>query len=160
MPGNNPLGLKWNLGGKKRRNTLNMDLQGFAELAVQLDGLGGNVNRAVEDALNQAGETIGYDTQDAVAAANLPAQGRYSQGETEEAIVLNPTVEWNGSVAEIGVGFDYGKPGAGGFLITGTPRMRPDYKLEDIYTRKKYMKQLQKDMADVVLDYIKDRTNG
>ena len=142
------------------RNTLKLQLGGFQELITKLDSLQGDVKKAVTDALEQAGETIGEDTMDAVNDANLPAKGVYSKGQTKASIISNPTVHWSGNQAEIGVGFDYSKKGAGGFMITGTPRMKPDYELQKIYKRKKYMNQIQNDMADVVNDYIKEKMEG
>lgn len=142
------------------RNTLKLQLGGFQELITKLDSLQGDVKKAVTDALEQAGETIGEDTVDAVDNANLPAKGEYSKGQTKASIITNPLVHWSGNQAEIGVGFDYSKKGAGGFLITGTPRMKPDYELQKIYKRKKYMNQIQNDMADVVNDYIKEKMEG
>lgn len=142
------------------RNTLKLQIGGFQELITKLDSLQGDVKKAVTDALEQAGETIGEDTLDAVDNANLPAKGVYSKGHTKASIITNPTVHWSGNQAEIGVGFDYSKKGAGGFLITGTPRMKPDYELQKIYKRKKYMNQIQNDMADVVNDYIKEKMEG
>jgi hypothetical protein len=156
----NSTGAKWTLGGAKRRNTLQINLNAFGELLTKLEGLEGSVEEAVTDAFIQAGETIGADTQDAVANANLPASGKYSRGNTESAVVTNPEMEWSGTIAQIGVGFDYSKPGAGGFLITGTPRMRPDYALQKIYTQKRYMNQIQKDMMEVVQVYIEKKMEG
>lgn len=143
-----------------KRNTLKLDLKGFEELITKLEGLNGNVKKAVTDAMEQAGETIGEDTADAVEKSNLPAGGKYSKGTTKKAIVQNPKIIWSGTKAEIGVGFNYDKPGAGGFLITGTPRMKPDYELQKIYKRKKYMSAIQKDMTEVVNDYIEDVMGG
>ena len=60
----------------------------------------------------------------------------------------------------MGVGFDYAKKGAGGFLISGTPRMRPDYELRKMYKQKTYMRKIQQDMIDVVEDYIVDAMGG
>lgn len=142
------------------RNTLKLQLGGFQELITKLDSLQGDVKKAVTDALEQAGETIGEDTVDAVDSANLPAKGEYSKGQTKASIITNPLVHWSGNQAEIGVGFDYSKKGAGGFLITGTPRMKPDYELQKIYKRKKYMNQIQNDMADVINDYIQEKMEG
>lgn len=143
-----------------KRNTLKLDFRGFEELITKLDGLNGDVKNAVTDALEQAGETIGEDTENAVEKANLPAGGEYSKGLTKKSIIKNPKVSWSGTKAEIGVGFDYGKPGAGGFLITGTPRMKPDYELQKIYKRKKYTSAIQNDMANVINDYIDDIMGG
>lgn len=142
------------------RNTLKLQLGGFQELITKLDSLQGDVKKAVTDALEQAGKTTGEDTVDAVDNANLPAKGEYSKGQTKASIITNPLVHWSGNQAEIGVGFDYGKKGAGGFLITGTPRMKPDYELQKIYKRKKYMSQIQNDMADVINDYIQEKMEG
>ena len=89
-----------------------------------------------------------------MAPSYLPAGGKYSTGKTEATIVDNPQVEWSGSRASIEVGFDFGKPGAGGFLITGTPKMKPDKELNRMYKGKKYMKQIQDQMSEVVSEAI------
>lgn len=142
------------------RNTLKLQLGGFDDLITKLESLQGDVKGAVTDALNKAGGTIGEDTKKAVDTSNLPAEGAYSKGQTKESIVSNPHVQWSGTQAEIGVGFDYSKKGAGGFLITGTPRMKPDYALQKIYKQKKYMNGIQKDMREVVNDYIVGKMEG
>lgn len=142
------------------RNTLKLETDGFERMIDHLKQLEGDVQTAVTDALEQSGETITEDTEDAVSESNLPAGGEYSIGNTASSIV-SPKVVWiGGTHAEMGVGFDYGKKGAGGFLITGTPRMRPDYALQKIYKRKKYMKDIQQDMMDVVQDYIVEALKG
>lgn len=142
------------------RNTLKLKTDGFERMIAHLTQLDGDVQTAVTDALEQSGDTITEDTQDAVTAANLPAGGKYSSGDTADSIVT-PKVTWvGGTLAEMGVGFDYAKKGAGGFLITGTPRMQPDHALQKIYKRKRYMNQIQQDMIDVVQDYIVDALKG
>ena len=86
----------------------------------------------------------------------LPAHGKFHHvGKPTEKSIVTTEVEWDGTTAIAPVGFDYGEKGAGGLLISGTPRMEPNRKLEQIYTRKKYMRQLQEDMQEVVTDYIK-----
>lgn len=142
-----------------KRNTLNIEMSGFNELVTKLEGLNGDVKKAVTDALGQAAETIEEDTKDALKKNNLPAKGIYSTGDTERAIV-NAKVEWSGTVASVGVGFDYSKSGAGGFLITGTPRMQPDRELQKIYKQKKYMKAIQAEMQEIVMDEIKKKMGG
>ena len=142
------------------RNTLKLELSGFNELVTKLEGLTGDVKKTVTEALARAGETIGKDTAAAVQKPNLPAKGKYSQGETEKAISQKPDVIWSGVQAEIGVGFDYSKPGAGGFLITGTPRMAPDKTLKKMYTTKSYMSKVQSEMADTVQKAIKNKLGG
>lgn len=136
------------------RNTLKLDTSGFEEMLRKLDSLGGNVKKAVEDALIQSAETIQEDTIAAIEAANLPASGKYSTGTTKESIVSDSQIEWEGMIASVPVGFDFSEPGAGGFLITGTPRMQPDRALNRMYKQKRYMKQIQNDMGDVIMDYV------
>lgn len=141
-------------------SVLKLDLSGFKEMLERLDKLGGDIKNVVEDALTQAAETIADDTVDAMSTANLPAGGKYSHGETMASIVRHPVVEWQGTYASVGVGFDFDKPGAGGFLITGTPRMAPNHALQAIYKRKKYMKSIQDDMSEIVSEAIVDRMGG
>lgn len=142
------------------KNILKLDLSGFEEMLTRLDSLGGDVKNVVTDALEQCAETVEWDTKEAMANSNLPAGGKYSQGKTEKSIVENAKVTWSGTVASIGIGFDFGKQGAGGFLITGTPKMKPNYELQKIYKRKKYISDLQKDMYEIVNDAIIDKMGG
>ena len=142
------------------KNLLKLDVSGFEEYIQKLEKLEADIKPIVSDALNQAGETITDDTFDAVSYSNLPRGGEYSTGKTKESIIKNPRIKWSGTTAEIGVGFDFNKPGAGGYLITGTPRMAPDKALNRIYKSKKYMKDIQKDMIDIFQDEISRRMGG
>lgn len=142
------------------KNLLKLDVSGFEEYIQKLEKLEADLKSIVSDALNQAGETITDDTFDAVSDSNLPRGGEYSTGKTKESIIKNPRIKWSGTTAEIGVGFDFNKPGAGGYLITGTPRMAPDKALNKIYKSKKYMKDIQKDMIDIFQDEISRRMGG
>ena len=137
------------------RNTLKLDITGIERLLTELDSLGGNVKKTAELALKKAGVQIMNDTVLAVSTPNLPAQGEFSHGYTSESIVHWPKVEWDGNIAWIPVGFDFAKPGAGGFLIDGTPRMNPDTKLRQMYKGKRYMGEIQKMMQDVVWEELK-----
>ena len=142
------------------KNTLTLSTKGFEEYIEKLDKLDADLKAIVTDALEQAAETIQDDTLDAVQKANLPAQGEYSLGDTEDSIIRNAKVQWSGSIAEIPVGFDYTKPGAGGLLISGTPKMEPASQLNKIYRGKRYMSQIHKDIADVFQDEIDRRMGG
>lgn len=137
------------------RTTLKLDTSGLAPLLHKLAKMEGNVRKAVEDALEQSADTISEDTHEALSAANLPAKGIYSTGATDRSVIDDSRVRWeSGGVAWVPVGFDFSKPGAGGYLISGTPRMRPDAKLKRMYKGKKYMYGIQQDMWDVVADYV------
>ena len=135
------------------RNTLRLDTSGFESILNQLDRVD-DVQRAVDDALSTVAVKIADDTEKALSTANLPARGIFSSGDTKQSIVTDRRVHWEGQVAWIPVGFDFSKVGAGGFLITGTPRMRPDKALNRMYKGKKYMKDIQNILADKVMDYV------
>ena len=94
--------------------------------------------------MEEAAKQVQEDTADAVESANLPAGGQYSDGETRASIVRDVTPKWSGSVGEVHLGFDKSKPGAGGFLITGTPKMAPDAALAEMYSGRKYQRQINK----------------
>lgn len=143
----------------KRKSMLSIDFSNFSDYAEKLDELGADLKKVFADAMEQAAETVQEDTLEALDSANLPADGIYSKGITKEQVIKNAKVDWSGYVGEIGLGFDKSKPGAGGFLITGTPKMQPDYKLEDIFGRKKYENQIKKDIEEVLQAEI-DRIMG
>lgn len=154
----NRSGAKWNKGGSlARKSIIQIDFGVFEELADQLEGLGADLKECFADAMEKEGKKVAEDTVAAVASANLPAKGAYSTGDTQKAIIMQPKVEWSGSEAAIGLGFDKTKPGAGGFLITGTPKMQPDYALEKIFTQKKYERDMKKRIMESLQDQIDKR---
>ena len=141
----NVFGLKWNRGGAKRRkNYISIDFSNFAEYAEKLDRLNADLKKIFGDAMEDAAKQVQEDTRKAVDNANLPAGGNYSDGETKASIIRDVTPKWSGSLGEVKLGFDKTKPGAGGFLITGTPKMAPDAPLAEMYSGRKYQRQIQK----------------
>lgn len=145
----NVFGLKWNRGGAKRRkNYISIDFSNFAEYAEKLDRLNADLKKIFGDAMEDAAKQVQEDTRKAVDNANLPAGGNYSDGETKASIIRDVTPKWSGSLGEVKLGFDKTKPGAGGFLITGTPKMAPDAPLAEMYSGRKYQRQIQKKIEE------------
>lgn len=140
-----------------RKNSISIDFSVFSDYAEELDKLGADLKEIFTDVMEQEGETVAEDTKDAVQKGNLPAGGKYSQGDTERAIIAQPKVEWSGELGEMGLGFDKTLPGAGGFLITGTPKMQPVQELVDIYGRKSYERKMTEDIMDYLGAEIDDR---
>ena len=138
----------------RRKNFIELRFDGIAALAEEIDRKGGELHKIVGDALERAAETVQADTTEALDHAYLPAHGKFSRGATAEAVVKNPKANWSGEVVEVPLGFDKGMRGAGGWLITGTPKMKPDPKLQDIYGRKTYERkinnQIQQDLANAL----------
>ena len=135
------------------KNKFTLDCSQFERFMVELDELGADTEKAAEKVLQKAAETVQADVREAMAPGYMPAGGKYSSGETAESI-LEPKVEWNGTACTVNLGFDYTKSGAGGFLITGTPKMRPNTRLHEIFAEKKYMNQIMKKMGDDALEIL------
>lgn len=155
---NNSHGYKGNRGGSfARKKGLSIDFSVFEEFAEKLDDLGADLKKIFTDVMEQEGETVAEDTKEAVKKAYLPAKGEFSRGDTESSIVMHPKVEWSGTLGEIGLGFDKTQRGAGGFLITGTPKMQPDHELEKIYSQKKYEREMTKDIMEYLQAEIEDQ---
>lgn len=131
-----------------------IDGRAFDDYISQLRKLDVNLKEVVADALEQAADDPTADTIDAMKNKYMPAKGKYSSGETKETVVKNPKVTFRNTIASIGIGFDRTKNGVGTLLITGTPRMKPNRKLEQIYGRKKTVSQFQKTVAEVLRDAI------
>lgn len=144
----------------KRKSFISIDFSNFETYAEELEHLGADLQKIFNDVMEQEAETVQEDTLEALATSNLPAKGRYSHGDTKQSVDPHPQVAWSGSVGEIGLGFDKTKPGAGGFLITGTPKMSPDYALEKIYGRKKYENDIIKSIMEYLQAEIDDRLGG
>lgn len=139
----NKQGLKWNKGGKlSRKQMLSIDFSAFEDLAEKLDKIGADLPKVIGNAMEEVGVEVQADTLAALDNANLPAEGTYSRGDTAASVIDDVNIKKSGSVLEINLGFDKRKPGAGGFLITGTPKMQPDQALADIYSNKKYERQV------------------
>lgn len=127
-----------------RKQMISIDFKNFSDYAEKIDKLGANLKSVFSKAMEEAAEKVQQDTIAAIQPVNLPAKGRYSTGDTLNSVIRDPKTKWEGTVGEIPIGFDKTKPGAGGWLITGTPKMRPDYALEKIYGTKRYENELKK----------------
>lgn len=148
-------------GGKYARNkNLYIDFSQFEEYGEKLDRLGVDLKSAVSNAMESAADKVQEDVREALESQNLPAKGKYSQGDTDKSVIDNPQVEWSGLTGEIKLGFDKAKPGAGGFLITGTPKMQPDKKLANIFQSKKYKSDITKHIKEELQKVIDSNMKG
>lgn len=135
-------------GSYARKQFISIDYSCFADLIDRLDKLGANLEKVIGDTMEQVAEEVQAETVEALDDANLPAEGIYSTGETKRAVLQDVKTIWQGSQGSINLGFDKTKHSAGGYLITGTPKMRPDYALEKIYSSKKYEANLKKEIEN------------
>ena len=127
-------------------------------LLEQYERLGGKIEDVVVREMQKLGNEFSEDTFKAVQKPNLPRGGKFSHGDTEKSVVRNPKVVKSGMEVSIGVGFDFEKEGAGGYLIKGyyqnyhgTPRvMRPVEQLNKMYATKDYRRKQQGIMMEDV----------
>lgn len=148
-----------------KNNTIRLDTSGLEDLMRKLVRVEhAAAKETIEEVLTEAAQRIQTDTHLAMAKNYLPAQGQYWTGKTAASIIDDPHVEWEGMVGSIPVGFDFSKPGAGGYLIkgrkpsaaTGTPYMAPDPMLNKMFRGTAYMKGIQDEMYDKVLRHIEE----
>ena len=141
-------------------NQIKLESGWLDKLITQLDAADADVERIVGRMMRETAHKIALDTKKGLSKANLPAQGTYSIGTTSRSVAYFPQVEWNGLIASIPVGFDFSVAGAGGFLISGTPRHQPDKVLHDMYKNKKYMAAVHQDMWDSLWTSLEATLNG
>lgn len=138
-------GVKWNKGGAlKRRKLGRIDYRQFEELAEELQNLNADLKTVFSEVMEEEARKIQDATTKAMASGFLPAGGKYSTGNTKDAIKQDPKSKWSGSVGSIAFGFEYDKPNAGKWLITGTPKMQPNAALARIYASDKYKSDMTK----------------
>lgn len=143
-----------------RRNRIGIQFNGFQELAERIDELAGldGLKRAVEAGLKSSKEYVNGEISAALQKSKLPAQGKYSEGNTLNSLNKDFNVKWDGLQASVDVGLDFDKSGMTSiFLMYGTPRMKPDQDLYDaIYGNKtkNKIKRLQESAMNEVLSRV------
>ena len=140
------------------KNKIGLHFSGFEETIATLKKLEGDVKSATEKAL--------VESQAIVAEKARQAMNKHHRtGDTEESIIADKKVEWEGFTASIGVGFDISNGGlASVFLMYGTPKHAPnhpgteeDKELYDSVYGKKTQKQVGEAQANIFYAAIAER---
>ena len=154
----NRTGAKWNKGGQlSRKKFLSLDYSAFDEYIERLRAVEADVEKVVADAMEKAAEKVQEDTIKALDKSHLPAKGAFSHGNTAASVARDIKPKVSRHFVEVNLGFDKTKPGAGGFLITGTPKMQPDRALVNIYGSKRYQRDITNQIAKDLDKAIKER---
>ncbi|HIZ16859.1 MAG TPA: hypothetical protein H9675_04745 [Firmicutes bacterium] len=131
------------------KNKLSLNFDGFAEILNKLEKLGKNSNDTAETALIESKHYVHKNLEDAMAAHNRT-------GQTERSLHYQDKIEWTGSIAEMGVGFDISGGGLPSiFLMYGTPRMSPDKKLYNAIFGNKTRKEISEIQSDIFRNYLR-----
>jgi hypothetical protein len=131
--------------------------KGFEDLAADVDRTSGDLEKAVDEALTETASYI--SSQVTSAAAPYAAKGLkgYATGRMYSAIINDNMVYWNGSVAEVGVGFALNDNSGWHsiFIMYGTPRMAKNTKVYNAIKGTKTKKEIEKIQQEVMQKYIK-----
>lgn len=128
------------------RNKMSFEFDGFIQLSEKLMKLGGDLERTTEKALKKSFEAVTPGIESAITPHKLT-------GTTQSTLRKDGTVKWNGSVAEVPVGFDISGGGLPSiFLMYGTPHMKPDRKLYNSIYGAKTRKRVRELQAQIFSD--------
>lgn len=125
----------------------------FGNLMEQLDGLNGDVKGAVNKCLEASAEITKKNLNKAMTK-------HHRTGKTEEAIIKNPQITWQGSKASVNIGFKFPEGLASVFLMYGTPRMKKDTKVYNAIYGKKTREEIAKNQDEILNDAIRRAMGG
>lgn len=144
-----------------RKNKIGLQFSGFEELAEKLDELQGDLKKTTEEALRKSKAVVTTNLLKATQKSNLPAHGKYSTGGTRHSTNTKKNVNWEGTIGEIEVGFDFEKSGLKSiFLMYGTPRMKKAQKIYDAVYGTKTKTKIRKIQKETFQEAIKKKMEG
>ena len=130
-----------------RRN--GFDTSALKKYGEALDTVGGSgaLKRAVDGGMKATKAQVNPQVMAAIQPGNLPAGGKYSTGGTAAHLNQEMTVEWEGNMARMKLGFNLEGDGlASIFLMYGTPHHAPAAGLREAL-RVEPLKISRKEMA-------------
>lgn len=137
-----------------RKNRIGLQFSGFDEMIAKLDELQGDLKKTTEKALQASHKHV-------TPKLHADMKKHHRTGNTEETIVDDAPVIWEGTTASVRVGFLVSLGGlASIFLMYGTPRTKPDKKLyNDIYGPKT-KKEIAEIQREIFANEIKKKMEG
>ena len=129
-------------------NRMALQTEGFDELIRALDKAGQDSKKAAEKALIEGKQAVTPGIREAMAR-------HHRTGRTEASLDTKEEVRFEGTVAEVDIGFHIRQGGLPSiFLMYGTPRIQPDKRLYDsIYgstARKKFNTAAEKALDELM----------
>lgn len=136
-----------------KKNRLTLEFKAFEEYAEKLDELGGDLKAVTEKALQNSHDFVSPKIHAAM-------RKHHRTGVTEHSIADDAKVNWEGSVAEIKVGFVFNDGLPSVFLMYGTPKMQKDQELYDSIYGNKTKKEIAKLQEEIFAKAIKEKMGG
>ena len=106
---------------------MKLEFDGMDRMLARLEKMGRSAKRVAEDALKATHKAV----TPKITAAMAGSRYNFSHtGTTKHAMKTTPEVEWIGTIASVGIGFDISEGGLPSiFLMYGTPTITPDRNL-------------------------------
>lgn len=133
---------------------MSITFDGFADLAAEIDRSGGDLEKAVDEALEATQEVIKNNLIPAAAVYDRKGLKGYATGKMYRSMITDTKVQWNGYVAEVGVGFNLSENWHSIFVMYGTPRMSKDPKLYNAIRGAKTQKDIEKVQQEIMQKYL------
>lgn len=135
---------------------MSIEFEGFDTVLHRLKKLEGDTKKITEDVLRKTHEIVTAKAEKAMGASFLPAGGQYSTGKTLPSLKRNASIEWNGTIGSVPVGFDIANGGLVSiFLMHGTPRMKPDRELYNAFYSNSTKKEVMAAQEEIFYDAIR-----
>jgi hypothetical protein len=132
------------------KNKIGLKFEGLEEMISKLESLEGDLKTTTEKALIASKQHVVEELRKVTVPANYPAGGKYSTGRTQQSIDTDMTVNWNGTTAEISVGYNMEISGMTSiFLMYGTPRHKPPMKAVRKMYNAIYGSKMKKEIAEI-----------
>lgn len=138
---------------------MSITFDGFEKLAEDIDGIGGDLKSAVDEALE---ETQFIIQSNLVTAADIySAKGKkgYATGKMYSSIIQDLRINWKGNIAEVNTGFTGEGGNLAGFLhsifvMYGTPRMAKDAKVYNAIKGTKTRKEIAEKQEEIMQKHL------
>lgn len=128
---------------------MKVEFDGFDQVMNRLKKLEGDVKGTTEKALKETHKIV-------TTKAEQEIRRHKRSGRTEESLQRQANVEWNGSVAQVHVGFDIKHGGlASIFLMYGTPKIPKDQKLYNAFFGRGTIQEIRNAQQDIFYDEIR-----
>ena len=130
-------------------NKTRIEFEGFEEVIARLTKLDGDIKGVTEKALRETHKVITKKAETAIAPHK-------ETGATEKSLKRNAEIEWVGTLASVETGFSIRQGGLPSiFLMYGTPRMKKDQNLYNVFFGNKTKKEIMELQETIFYDEIR-----
>ena len=136
---------------------MQISFDGFKDLTEAIDKAGGDLQKAVDECLNEIFSLVQQEVESASGAYASTGKKGYATGAMYRAIKRDPDIKWTGNVATIGVGFNLRqKDGFHSiFIMYGTPKYGKDTAVYNAVFGTAMRKRIEEKQEEILSSYLK-----